>query len=66
MDIKPLPDNFYMGPGCYIVRGSFVLPNGKTKYWGIPNNPKANLPFDADTWDNCLRQMAVAWKLENK
>ena len=64
IDIAPLPDDFYMGPGCYIVRGSFVLPNGVTKYWGMPNNPRANLPFNADTWDNCLKQMAVAWKLE--
>ena len=65
MEVEQLPDSFYMGAGCYIVRGSFVLPNGKIKYWGIPNNPKASILFDADAWDNCLKQIAVTWKLEN-
>jgi len=64
IDVEQLPDSFYMGAGCYIVRGSFVLPNGKLKYWGIPNNPKASILFDADAWDNCLKQIAVTWKLE--
>lgn len=60
----PLPDDYYLGKGSVMVRGSFVLPSGKIKFWGFAYHPFTQ-PLDADSWGDLLRQLAVAAKLES-